>query len=341
MLFDPCMNWSLRSATSDDLDGICDVIHEYSRAIHGIGNDSKRAVELTWGQPGFDVDRDTRVAELSDGRIVGYGEIEDLEEPHAKIAGWLRVHPDCNGRGLESELLAWCEARAIQSVKLAPEHLRVTLGFGVPESDSFLNELLAKDDYGLIRHFWRMVIELDHDIPEPAWPAGVTVRTFVLSEDLEAMVRASRDSFQDHWGHVDTPFEEELEMWDHWIRNDPRFDPGLTFLAIADDEIVGFSSCDPMNAEDPKMGFIDVLGVRRAWRRRGIAMALLHHTFREFKKRGQERVGLGVDATSLTGANRVYETAGMKPVRQINVYEKELRAGVDPSLRDLEEGENA
>ena len=72
---------------------------------------------------------------------------------------------------------------------------------------------------------------------------------------------------------------------------------------------------------------------------RGIALALLHHAFREFKKRGQQRVGLGVDATSLTGANRLYEEAGMKPTRQINVFEKELRSGVDLSLRTLAEGD--
>jgi ribosomal protein S18 acetylase RimI-like enzyme len=81
------------------------------------------------------------------------------------------------------------------------------------------------------------------------------------------------------------------------------------------------------------------LGVRRGWRRRGIALALLHHTFREFQQRGQKRVGLGVDATSLTGANRVYEASGMRPTRRVTVYETVLREGTDPSVRTLADKE--
>ena len=89
------------------------------------------------------------------------------------------------------------------------------------------------------------------------------------------------------------------------------------------------------------MGFIEVLGVCRSWRRQGIALALLHHCFREFQARGQKRVGLGVDAASLTGATRLYEKAGMTASRQFNVFEKELRPGVDLSLQTLDEAGDA
>ena len=36
----------------------------------------------------------------------------------------------------------------------------------------------------------------------------------------------------------------------------------------------------------PAMGHVAILGVTQAWRRQGIALALLHHAFGEFKKRG-------------------------------------------------------
>ncbi|MCK5586097.1 GNAT family N-acetyltransferase, partial [Candidatus Bipolaricaulota bacterium] len=208
---------------------------------------------------------------------------------------------------------------------------------GVPDGDVQVNSLFETRGYNIIRHFMRMTIELDHDIPEPVWAQGVSVRAFVFEDDLEQMVHAFRDSFQDHWGHIEKSFEEELKEWDYWIREDEQFDPTLTFLAMAGDEIVGLSSCDPKFSEDPDMGFVDVLGVRRAWRRKGIALALLHHSFREFQQRGQKRVTLGVDATSLTGAHKLYEAAGMEPTRQINVFEKELRPGIDLSLQTLGE----
>jgi hypothetical protein len=62
-------------------------------------------------------------------------------------------------------------------------------------------------------------------------------------------------------------------------------------------------------------------------------MALLLHAFHEFLKRGKDRVGLGVDASSLTGATRLYQKAGMSIAMQIDLYEKELRPGRDLAIR--------
>jgi len=76
--------------------------------------------------------------------------------------------------------------------------------------------------------------------------------------------------------------------------------------------------------------------VRRPWRRKGLGLALLLHSFGEFYRRGRRRVGLGVDAQSLTGATRLYEKAGMRVARVYNTYEKELRPGVDLSTQSVQ-----
>jgi mycothiol synthase len=44
-----------------------------------------------------------------------------------------------------------------------------------------------------------------------------------------------------------------------------------------------------------------------------------------------------VDASSLTGATRLYEKAGMRVLRQFDNYEKELRPGRDVSTQAVEE----
>ena len=127
---------------------------------------------------------------------------------------------------------------------------------------------------------------------------------------------------------------EAIERWQHWISTD-EFDPSLWFLAMDGDEIAAISLCRFKITDDPHMGFVDTLGVRRPWRRQGLALALLHHSFAEFKKRGQKRVGLGVDAASLTGATRLYEKAGMHVARQFENYMKVLRPGRDVSTQTL------
>ena len=85
------------------------------------------------------------------------------------------------------------------------------------------------------------------------------------------------------------------------------------------------------------MGWVGTLGVTRSYRRNGLGLALLQHSFNEFYKRGRKQVGLGVDAGSLTGAVRLYERAGMHVAVRFDLYEKELRAGRDITRQDLDQ----
>jgi ribosomal protein S18 acetylase RimI-like enzyme len=72
--------------------------------------------------------------------------------------------------------------------------------------------------------------------------------------------------------------------------------------------------------------------VRRPWRKKGLGLALLTHSFGEFYKRGMKTIGLGVDASNPTGATRLYQRAGMTVASEFLTFEKELRPG-----RSLEE----
>jgi mycothiol synthase len=85
------------------------------------------------------------------------------------------------------------------------------------------------------------------------------------------------------------------------------------------------------------MAWVHSLGIKRPWRRQGIALAMLLHTFGQFYRRGIAKVGLGVDGQSLTGATRLYEKAGMHPAHQETLYEKELRPGVELATQSLAE----
>jgi ribosomal protein S18 acetylase RimI-like enzyme len=89
-------------------------------------------------------------------------------------------------------------------------------------------------------------------------------------------------------------------------------------------------------AEDPDMAWVNTLGVRRAWRNRGLGQALLLHSFGEFYRRGKRKAGLGVDATNLTGATRLYEKVGMRVYREFIQYEKVLRDGNELSTQEIE-----
>jgi ribosomal protein S18 acetylase RimI-like enzyme len=100
------------------------------------------------------------------------------------------------------------------------------------------------------------------------------------------------------------------------------------------DEIAGVCLCRRDFSEDADMGWVGTLGVRKGWRKRGLGLALLQHAFNVFHQEGKLRVGLGVDAASLTGATRLYEKAGMNVARRYDNYEKVVRPGRDIARRD-------
>jgi ribosomal protein S18 acetylase RimI-like enzyme len=95
-------------------------------------------------------------------------------------------------------------------------------------------------------------------------------------------------------------------------------------------QIAGYSLCRYRMG----IGWVGTLGVRRAWRKRGLGEALLLHSFCEFYKRGMQTIGLGVDAENPTGATRLYKKAGMYVAAEYVIYEKELRPGREPEEQE-------
>jgi ribosomal protein S18 acetylase RimI-like enzyme len=132
---------------------------------------------------------------------------------------------------------------------------------------------------------------------------------------------AFEEAQADEWGHQWLPFDK----WHYYfIETEEQFDPALWFLAVDGDQVAGYVIARAERPGDSEEGHIRYVAVRRAWRKRGIALALLRHAFAEFYRRGKRKVGLGVDATSLTGADRLYERAGMRVYQETLIYKKVL-----------------
>ncbi len=143
------------------------------------------------------------------------------------------------------------------------------------------------------------------------------MRTFRPGEE-RAIYDVDMEAFQDHWDFFPVPFDD----WRDYFIGSETFDPELWFVAEDGDEIAGTALCS--SARGPETGWVNVLAVRRPWRRRGLGRALLLHAFREFRRRGYERVGLNVDGENLTGAVRLYEQAGMRVAHREDSYRRPL-----------------
>ncbi len=324
----------MRGATLDDLPEAVEMFNACSRQLVGTDEVTLESYRREWEIPLLNLPEDVKVVLAPDGSIAGCQELWDLFDPHTRINTWGRVHPAHRGRGLATALLFWAEERARKAIPRAPEGTRVALLNWVSSLDTEGNEAMRRAGFSPIRHNYRMRIDFGEAPPAPVWPEGITLKTFDPDRDLEAVAWADREAFRDHWGFVERPFEQDLHMFRHWL-SEPRFDPSLWFMAMRGDEVAGISLCDLRTEDDAGMGWVGALGVLRPYRRQGLGLALLRHSFGELYRRGQRKAGLGVDAYNLTGALRLYERAGMRVFRQNNVYEKELRPGVDLSTQVL------
>jgi ribosomal protein S18 acetylase RimI-like enzyme len=328
-------NTKLRPFSLDDAEGVVNLINRHSQAILGVKDTDLDEMVNDWTSPGVAPDEMIRVLEDDQGTIIGYIDVWDISKPHVTKYIWGVLDPEYWDDDCFRYMLRWAEEFACSRIPLAPDEARVVMNMGLSNKD--LHRMTALENYGfeLVRNFFRMEIDLDHAPQTPIIPEGLTVRPIHLESELRAALIAMEDGFSDHWGHVDRSVEELLEQWQHFIDNSNDFDPSLWFLAMDGDKIAGVCRCKNKMTEDPDMGWVNQLCVRKAWRRQGLGMALLLTGFSELYRRGKARIGLGVDATSLTNATRLYEKAGMHVTQQYGTYEKELRPGKDIVLKSL------
>jgi mycothiol synthase len=234
-----------------------------------------------------------------------------------------RVHPAHTGLGLGSALLQVVEARARRDLPLAAAGARVTLVGGMANTgNAAAHALLTAHGFQPTRLWKQMAIDTDAlpRTPVPA-PQGIEIRTLRRGVDEHAVWLASEEAFEDHWNFAPTPYEEFLYFL---VDDAPYFDADLWFLAWDGADLAGVAIC---RTRADGTGRVSSLSVRRAWRRRGVGLALLDTAFRAFQQRGQPSVSLSVDGSSLTDAWRLYERAGMQTTYEATVFEKELRGG--------------
>ncbi|HEY1367917.1 MAG TPA: GNAT family N-acetyltransferase [Gaiellaceae bacterium] len=217
------------------------------------------------------------------------------------------VGPQALGRGLGARIVDLSELRARElGLAFVRNHVYAV--------DLPARRLLEARGYRDVRHFFEMVVELDESPREPVWPDGIEARPF-RREDARALFDALGEAFAEEWGFVARSYEE----W--YLRRIEGADTSLYFLAWDGRELAGVARCE---AERRGMGWVGALGVRPGWRRRGLGRALLLHALGEFHRRGERRVGLGVDAANPTGATALYESVGMVLTVEDVVYERRL-----------------
>jgi GNAT superfamily N-acetyltransferase len=312
----------LRPPTREDASAVASVIAACQAANGSVALSTAEEVLRDW--QGMNLAEEAIVAVSTDGRVVACADLVNRSYVQVDVYGY--VHPSERGRGIGTAIVNWGERWAVERIDRAPSDARVIAMHYVNVTNKDACNLLAANGYADARHTYVMAITLNEAPPPPVWPVGIEPRQFVRGRDERQAFEALEEASRDIWGRPPGTFERFLTMT---MTNASSFDASLWHLATADGDIAGLTLTEAISGR----GWIGFLGVRRAWRKRGLGLALLRHAFGAFYVRGIRDVRLSVDAASKTGASRLYARAGMAVVEEYARYQKELRPGIDISNR--------
>lgn len=322
----------IRPTTRADVQAVVDLVNARSIALVGAPEDTVASVLADWDTPGLNLETDCVVAETPGGRLIGTAELWDIQPQHVRMFGFLRVAPDFAGSDVWDALADCIEKRAARSLSRSDPEARVVLLHRFIEQDRCGIDLMERRGYQLVRVLVRMVVDFSaNSQTELPLDGGLRLEPWTPKHEDGAFY-ALYEAFQDHWGAVPETFEEYRMRMGH-IFEHPEVRPELSLVALDGEEVVGTLIASEHPADDEQMGWINLLGVRRPWRKRGVGQALLLRVFGLFRKQGSRSAGLNVDSQSLTGATRLYEKVGMRVTRRYLTYELVLREGEERTLR--------
>lgn len=287
---------------------------------------SEEDLTQTWRHPqNFDPMKDAVLVEKDD-TVVGYASLTWRQK-----TGNLRVYthnaflvPECRKDELRRAMVRFNEDRLR---KIALGHPDNSLKFFEVYANSKPNHwksVLEAEGYEPSWFLFGMVRPNLQDVPDLPLPEGIEVRP-AKQQDLRKIWDSAREAFRDG-----REFSEEKWSEQEYNRRleTATFMPELWQIAWEGDEVVGgvhnYIDKDENEAFNRKWGHTEQIFVRKPWRKRGIATALIARSLRTLREHDMTEATLDVDTQNPSGALTLYESLGYMPYSKFIFYGKPL-----------------
>jgi ribosomal protein S18 acetylase RimI-like enzyme len=269
--------------------------------------------------------QDLVIAEVAD-EVVGYARGWWWDETSAGrlygISGF--VAAPWRRKGVGRSMQHWIEERMRQVAAAHPAQQTKLFQVDVAQVQEGKARMLQLAGYQVARYFYEMVRSNLDKIEEWPLPAGVELRPAAV-DHYRAIWKSIDEGSLDEWGYTQAT-EEAYEAW----TTNSHFQPHLWQIAWdgASDQVVGhvltYIDGDENEQFGRKRGYTEGIGVDRAWRRRGLARALIARSLQAQKSAGMRESALVADGDNPNKATRLYESCGFRVVKWSAIYRKPL-----------------
>lgn len=255
-------------------------------------------------------------------------------DAHDSLVGYLHLDTTDVVSGASCELAVAPEARrrgvGAALVRTAWDATDLPVRLWAHGTDHGAHGLATAMGFAQVRTLWQMRRSLYAALPQPQWPSGVSVRTFLPGIDDEALLRVNARAFASHPDQgVWTREDLQVRMAETW------FDAsGLLVACAGNGEIVGFHwtkvhgghthshGSDPAPHTHDPIGEVYVLGVDPDWQGTGLGRALTIAGLALLRSRGLDEAMLYVDADN-ERAIRTYSALGFTQWDSDVLYRRE------------------
>jgi len=273
----------------------------------------------------FDPARDMMILEAK-GRVIGMCEVSWGRRLNNVTAYMQRAHlqPEWRHGGIRQSMLQLNETR-IREIAAAHDKDRTKV-FEV-YANSEPNEwkaLLEKNGYRPSWYLFAMLRSLAESIPDLPLPKGVEVRP-ARPEQYKIIWDATGEAMRDERTFTEERWNDEA--FERYAKSS-NFSPDLWQIAWEGDQVAGgvhnYIDEDENIELKRRWGHTEEIFVRRQWRRKGLAHALIARSCRLLKEKGMDYATLDMEAENPSGALRLYESLGYKKDREFVFYRKTL-----------------
>jgi len=286
--------------------------HEDMPSLDGLRDDLSQAVAAG--------EQDLWLVAQVGERVVGYSQLNSWHEEDGVwayfIGGW--VLPEWRGKGIGSAMLHWGEAMARRSAATQHPGERIEFAANASSTEQDAAALLLNEGYYICFTTLEMYLDISTALPAPPpLPHGIEVRP-VLPDHYPQIISSVIDCYYDAFpgDRFRTTFDRVAYYTAEWHK--PKYDPKLWHVAWEGNEVVG----QAMMVIQNNHAYLSQLSIRSAWRRRGLARALLIRALRDVHDRGVQVIWTDTFAEYQTRAMDLYRSLDFYVAKEFPRYRK-------------------